>query len=339
MQTAEFGIRLPVAGPLATPDAIRSTAELVEALGYDAVWVHDFIAWTRELDRTHVSCGSIEAVEAAGEDAPPIFYDSLVNLAYLAGATDRVRIGVAVLSIPYRQPLVTARQLAAIDSLSGGRLILGAGVGGPKKTHNIDFEILGVPRTEKYERTRDYLRLMVNSWTSNDAYEGEFFSHPPLEMYPKPVQEPYPPLWVSGKGDKSLDIAAELATGWFSPWLPPDQYPALIADLHQRARDRGRGDVKFTVASEVYVCVDEKTDDAVAHASRTLSVLNQSLMTEGLARDKTRLVGTPDDISEKIDSYVSAGVEHYEMKFIYDTVEHLQRQLKLFADRVLPNFR
>lgn len=339
METAEFGVRLPVAGPLATPDAIRYSAVLAEQLGYDAVWVHDFIVWTRELDRTHVSCGSIEAVEQAGPDAPPVFYDSLVNLAFLAGYTRRIRIGVAVLSIPYRHPLITARQLAAIDALSGGRLIIGAGVGGPKTTHNVDFEVLGIRRTEKYPMTLDYLRSMVHVWTRDGGYEGDFVSFPPVEIYPKPVQRPYPPLWVSGKGDKSLDIAAELATGWFSPWLPPEQYPALIAGLAERARDKGRRDVDFRIASEVYVCIDETTEEAIGNAAATLAVLNQSLMTEGLSRDKTRLVGTPDEIAEKLRAYTEAGVQHYEMKFIYRSIDHLEHQLRLFASNVLPHFR
>src|SRR3990172_4362821 len=99
MAKAEFGVRLPVAGPLAGPEPIKRVARRAEELGFDALWVHDFIAWTTFQDRTHVSCGSLEAVEAAG-DVPPQFFESITNLAYLAGITERIRLGVAVLCLP-----------------------------------------------------------------------------------------------------------------------------------------------------------------------------------------------------------------------------------------------
>lgn len=109
---AGFGVRLPVARPLAAPDAIPTVASRAEALDCDALRVHDFIAWTTFQDRTHVSCGSLETVEAA--QAEPRFFESLTNLAFLVGITDRIRLGIAV--------------------------------GAAKVTHNVDFEVLGISR-------------------------------------------------------------------------------------------------------------------------------------------------------------------------------------------------
>lgn len=106
MTKAEFGVRLPVAGPLATVAAIKTIAHAAEGLGYDTLWVHDFIGWTKYQDRTHVSCGSLDAVQAAGEDYPPVFFESITNLAFLAGITSTVRLGVAVLCLPFRNPVI-----------------------------------------------------------------------------------------------------------------------------------------------------------------------------------------------------------------------------------------
>lgn len=117
MATAEFGIRLPVAGPLANADSIRTVAQAGEGLGYDTLWVHDFIDWTKYQDRTHVSCGSLDPVEAAGEDYPPVFFESITNLGYLSGITKTVRLSVAVLCLPFRKPIITAKQVACIDVL------------------------------------------------------------------------------------------------------------------------------------------------------------------------------------------------------------------------------
>jgi probable F420-dependent oxidoreductase len=340
MGKVEFGVRLPVAGPLATPEGIKRTAQRAEQLEFDALWVHDFIAWTTFQDRTHVSCGSVEAVEAANK--PPIFFESLTNLAFLAGITQRIRLGVAVLCLPYRNPVVAAKQVANIDVLSNGRLILGVGTGAPKSTHNVDFEVLGVSRTTKYEMTRDYVRAMKAIWTMDrPEYQGEFISFPATEIYPKPVQKPHPPLWVGGGSDKAVEFAAEFCSGWLPPWISPDQYPARIEALKTMAQQKGRGDVDFDIATEVIVCVDQSSQTAQRNAARTVGILP-----EGFAADATPtavldagLIGSPQEVNEKLDRYIKAGVRHYEMKFIYRSVDHLLEQLDLFSREIMPAHR
>ncbi len=340
MGKVEFGVRLPVAGPLATPAAVKRTAQRAEQLGFDALWVHDFIAWTTFQDRAHVSCGSVEAVEAANK--PPIFFESLTNLAFLAAVTERIRLGVAVLCLPYRNPVVAAKQVTNIDVLSNGRLILGVGVGAPKSTHNVDFEVLGVSRKTKYEMSRDSLRAMQAIWTMDrPEYLGEFISFPQTEINPKPVQKPFPPLWAGGGSDKAVDFAAEFCTGWIPPWISPDQYPARIEGLKALAREKGRGDVAFDIATEVYVCVEQSSQTAQRNAARTLGVLP-----EGFAADATPtavrdagLIGSAEEVSEKVGRYIKAGVNHYEMKFIYRTIDHLLEQLELFSREIIPAHR
>ena len=336
----EFGVRLPVAGPLANTEDIRRSAVRTEELGFDALWVHDFIAWTTFQDRHHVSCGSREAIEKA--DSPPIFFESLTNLAFLAGITTDIRLGIAVLCLPYRNPIIAAKQIANIDVLSNGRLILGIGTGAPKSTHNVDFEVLGVERKTKYHVTRDYLRAMKTIWTEdNPSYEGEYFSFEETEIWPKPVQKPYPPIWTGGHGPTAMDITAEFSTGWIPPWIPPEEYPGRIESLNELAVEKGRGGTEFDIATEVYVSLAETREEAIASAEKTLNVL-----TEGFDHTATQeaisnagLVGSADDITEKIARYVDAGVNHYEMKFVYHSVDHLLEQLEHFASAVMPTFR
>jgi probable F420-dependent oxidoreductase len=336
----EFGVRLPVAGPLASPEAARQVAVMSESLGYDAVWVHDFIAWTTYQDRHHVSCGSVEALEAS--DAPPLFMESLTNLAYLAGVTNSIRLGIAVLCLPYRNPIVAAKQIANIDYLSNGRLILGIGTGAPKSTHNVDFEVLGVDRRTKYDVTRDYIGAMIEIWTSDDpVYEGDHISFPETQFYPKPVQQPFPPIWAGGHGPNAVDIVAEFCTGWIPPWISPDSYPERIAEIRELAKSKGRGDVEFDIATEVYVSLDSDSRKALENARKTLAVLplgfDHTATPESIA--KAGLIGSPDELTQKISEYVVAGVNHYEMKFIYHTLDHLGEELELFAKEVIPSFR
>lgn len=342
MKKAQFGVRLPVAGPLANVEAIRTVAQRAETIGFDALWVHDFIGWTRYQDEHHVSCGSVEAVEAAGQDHPPMFFESLTSLAFLSGITKTIRLGVAVLCLPFRNPIVTAKQVACIDVLSGGRLILGIGVGAAAVTHNVDFEVLGVPRNDKYIRTRDYFRAMREIWTKErPSYTGKFISFPETEINPKPVQKPFPPVWVGGGGPKSVDIAAEFATGWLPPWIAPGEYPERIKALKDLAREKGRGDVDYTIATEVYVCVGKTHEDAWNKARKTLTVLPQGFAEDATpqAIEASGLVGSTQEVREKLEQYVDAGVTHYEMKFIYRDVPDLLEQLHMFAADISPAFK
>lgn len=334
---AEFGVRLPAGGPLASPGAMARVARRSEALGYDAVWVHDFIVWTKLQERTHVSCGSVEAIEASGDD-PPIFYESITNLAWLAGITERVRLGVAVLCIPYREPIATAKQIANLDLLSHGRLILGVGVGGAKTGNNQDFEILGVPRSDKWARTTEYVNVMKEIWTGErPSFTGQYVSFPPTDINPKPVQKPYPPIWGSGRLDKSMRVTAEVADGWLPSWIPADEYAAKAEELQQMTREAGR-DVEMTIGNEVYACIAPTSQEARRKSERTIEVLHHGFGSNPPVEliSRASLVGSPAEVLDRVGAFVAAGVSHFELKFIYHDIDDLLQQLQLFQEEVMP---
>jgi alkanesulfonate monooxygenase SsuD/methylene tetrahydromethanopterin reductase-like flavin-dependent oxidoreductase (luciferase family) len=345
MATAAFGVRLPVAGPLANANAIRRAARAAEDLGFDAVWVHDFIVWTRLQDRTHISSGSREVVD---EDTVPVFHESLTNLAFLAGITTRVRLGVAVLCLPYRQPVIAARQIANIDVLSGGRLILGVGQGGGKTGNNKDFEVLGIERVDKYARTADHLRAMLNIWTEEKSrYQGPYAAFPrsdyapqQIEFFPKPDQKPHPPIWMGGWSDRGLDLVAEFSTGWLPSWITPEDYPARVQGIRERMAGKGRADAPLTVGNEIMASIAETTDAAVEKSRRTFAVLSEGFQTNPPEEQirAASLCGDPDHVGETVGRYVDGGVDHFELKFIYHSIDHLIEQMELFATRVIPSF-
>jgi alkanesulfonate monooxygenase SsuD/methylene tetrahydromethanopterin reductase-like flavin-dependent oxidoreductase (luciferase family) len=148
-------------------------------------------------------------------------------------------------------------------------------------------------------------------------------------------------VWVGGGGPNSVDITAELATGWLPPFIAPTEYPERIQGLRDKAAEYGRGDVDFDIGTEVYVSIAETSEKAMSQAAHTLSTL-----TEGFADHPDEeaimaagLIGTPEQISEKLRLYVDNGVLNYEMKFIYQSLDHYEEQLGLFAEGVTPNFR
>jgi len=334
----EFGVRLPVQGPLSGPASMKAVAQRAEALGYDTVWVSDFIDWNRQQDRYHLSSGAAEIVS---EDQVPLYHEALTNLAYVAGLTERVRLGVAVLCLPYRNPIVAAKQISNVDVLSGGRFLLGVGPGGSKSGHNSNFEVLSVPRSDKYPRMTDYMRAMLAIWTQDvSSYQGPFISFPEAEFFPKPIQKPHPPIWGGGWAPRSIDFLAEFCTGWLPGWITAGEYPARIEEIRALARAKGRGDVDFVIGTEIFAAIDRTHERAYELSRKTFAALPLGFQTNP-PEEKIRrssLVGSCEEVREQVGRFVDSGVRHFELKFIYHHIGHLLEQMQMFREEVMAGF-
>jgi probable F420-dependent oxidoreductase len=237
----KFGIRLPNSGPLASRKAIFEAAKTAEDLGYDSVWVHDHIVWGTEQHKTHLSAGSAEALT---EQQLPNFYESLTTLSVLAGLTDRVKLGVAVIILPLRNPVVLAKQASVLDVLSGGRFLMGVAPGAPKITEK-EFEAVNVPYHERGKITDDYIKAIKAIWTMPLAtYSGKYVSFRDLQIFPKPLQKPHPPILIGGgeKGlsEKALKRAAELGEGWIPAYLTEEELNEGVKRLRDMTAAAGR---------------------------------------------------------------------------------------------------
>jgi probable F420-dependent oxidoreductase len=185
-----FSASLPLLRDLTAKDPYRETFELAcvaEEAGFDTLTIgqHHF----RE-----------------GDPADP-----LTIMGSVAARTSTIRVGTGVLILPMHDPLLVAEQVATIDQLSGGRVSLGVGVG----WNPFEYEVLGVPFTERGARMDEALRLIRAAWTQEDsAFEGRYYSHPELTVFPRPIQQPGPPLWVAGDVPVSVDRAARLGDAW-----------------------------------------------------------------------------------------------------------------------------
>lgn len=325
---ADFGVRLPVAGPLADPAAIGRIAREAEALGYDTLWVHDYLIWTRELNVTHVSCGAAEIID---EEQEPDFFESLTTLAYVAGQTSRIRLGTAVFCVPYREPIAAAKQIATLDVLSAGRLTLGVGVGATRQTHNREFEVLGIPRIEKYARTEDYLSAMRALWNGQSTYEGPHVKFEGAEMFPLPVQRPAPPIWVGGAGERAMDMAARWGDGWLPGWLTPSAFTTRVPALRQLAAQHERDAARLVIGTEIVACIAATDAQAQERSRQTIATLSAgfTVMSAGDALSAS-LIGSPDTIRQRVAEFIAAGVRHFELKFIYRSIDELSEQLDLF---------
>jgi probable F420-dependent oxidoreductase len=201
----KFGVNILNFGPGANPNTLERWARLAEAFGYDFAMISDHVAVTPDV--------------AAQYPAP--FYDPFVTLAWLAGTTKRIGLGTSVVILPYRHPLQTARMTAIIDQLSGGRFILGVGVGWSKQ----EFAALGVPFEKRGALSNQYLEMIRQCWTQDVVLDG-------IQTGPRPLAAPHPPIWVGGSSEAALRRAVRFGDGWHPnrfrmDWLENEGLPAL----------------------------------------------------------------------------------------------------------------
>ncbi|GAA2453432.1 TIGR03619 family F420-dependent LLM class oxidoreductase [Actinomadura vinacea] len=192
-----IGFAVPVSGGWSTPANQVLIAQQAEELGYHSIWT---------LQRLLNPAGSADPTYRAVPDP-------LVTLAYLAGRTDRVRLGVAVLNMPFFSPALLAKQAATLDHVTAGRLDLGLGLGWMPE----EFAAVGAPMERRGERAEEFLAALRSLWTEEvSRFRGEFYDLPPVIMEPKPLQSPGPPILLGGTAEPALRRAGRLAAGWVS---------------------------------------------------------------------------------------------------------------------------
>jgi probable F420-dependent oxidoreductase len=215
--TVRFSTRCPNSDYLgfkASPEAIVEAAKQAEAVGFDAIFVND-----------HIVVGS-DARSAPWTNV----YDPIVSMSFIAAHTSRIGVGVSVLIMPYRNPIASAKALATIDLMSGGRLTVGVGVG----WNEAEFAALGVSFHERGARTNEYLRLWLACWAPGTvSFSGKFFSFSDMFVNPKPVQQPHPSIWIGGTSDAALRRAARFAAVWQPTPLPVAQLVERQAALRK----------------------------------------------------------------------------------------------------------
>jgi probable F420-dependent oxidoreductase len=326
-----FGVRLPVSGPLASIDNIKLAARESEALGFDTLWVHDQIIWSKEQNSHHVSSGSAEAVV----DRNPDFFECITTLSYLAGITSSSKLGVAIIVLPYRNPLVLAKQLMNLDVVSSGRLIIGVGAGAPIVADS--FNAIGVSFEKRGEITDDYLKALLAIFENQprSSYTGNYAKFENIEMFPKAIQRPHPPIVVGGLG-RALKRAALYGDGWIPTNITPSALAEGVSEIRETAMKAGRTASEFIIGNEIFASIDRDSGVARRKATATIASYAKSI---GRGSEDVTLIGSPSEIIARVEDYAKAGVNTFELKFIYNDMRAFTSQLKLFAKDVVASFK
>ena len=236
----EFGLTIPNRGPMATPEAIRALAAKAEDSGFVRLAVPDLMVVPKSYASRYPYDVSGKMVGYSGE-----CMEQLILMTHVAAVTKKARILSAVMVVPRRPAVFTAKAVATLDRLSAGRIDFGVGAGWLRE----EFEAVGAPDFDARGRVTDeFLDAFKRLWTSEDpTMAGEFAAFDGIVFDPKPVQQPYPPLWIGGESGPALRRVARHADVWFpsgaNPGHPldtPERIAAGVARMRAAAEKIGR---------------------------------------------------------------------------------------------------
>jgi probable F420-dependent oxidoreductase len=241
-----FGFYLPTRGATATPEALGTLVARGEALGFSSVVIADHIVFPVTI-RSKYPYTVSGAFPGQGDAL-----EQLSLMAFIAGKTRRLRLITSVMILPHRNPVVTAKMLATIDVLSGGRVTVGVGVGWLRE----EFQALGAPDFDRRGAVSDeYLRIFKALWTQDPAsFRGEFYRFDAIRCLPHPAQKPHPPLWIGGHSKAALRRVARLGDGWHpvgaNPAVPlgPAELRAELEGLRRLTEAEGRDFSALTIS-------------------------------------------------------------------------------------------
>ncbi len=299
---AQYSFRLPNADYLgfpATTQAIIETACKAEELGFDALFVNDHVI-----------------VDDSPRSNPwRNVYDPLMVLSYVAARTSSIRLGTSVLIMPYRNPIVTAKMVATLDQMSGGRAIAGIGSGWNQE----EYDALGVPFGQRGGRTNEYLRLWKACWKpGSTTFHGRYFSFENMHINPKPLQQPHPPIWIGGSSEASLRRAARYAEVW-------QPTPTPLADL---------------ISNQGYlrqVCTEMEKEVPRTRMSFRVNLSNITGSSSD-SSDRPTGQGTPEQVASDMKRYrQEAGLDEFQINFSgCGSLQQLLDSMDTLAQEVIP---
>lgn len=264
---------------LRAPTEIAENARRIEALGFDIVSVGEHVTFHGDTN------------------------NGFVALSVAAGATTTVKLMSSITLLPLYPAALLAKMGAALDVASGGRFILGVGVGGeyPK-----EFAACGVPVKQRGSRTDDCLEVLERVWSqTNVSYAGRYTTLDDFTLKPMPVQKPRPPIWISGRKDVAMRRAARYGDGWLPYMYTPEQLAESVALIKKYGEELGRDMSTFKPGLFIFTAVHEDSEKAVATAAAALS--KQYAQDFSKLVHKYALAGNPDECRARLREYTDAG--------------------------------
>jgi probable F420-dependent oxidoreductase len=308
----KYGVFLPVSGRAASRKTLMQAAQQAEFLGYDSVWAADRLVIPWKIDTAYPY--SKESTFIVPPDRP--FFDTMTCLAFLAGCTDKIQLGMSVMVLPYRHPLHWAKIATTIDQLSTGRLIMGVGVGWMEE----EFAAMNAPFKDRGAVSDEQLALLNQLWSEEHiTFTGKYYNINDIAFNPKPYQKPRVPIWVGGEGKYAQRRAGRYGDAWFPYFVrvTPAELAARFEYVRKVAKEAGRRPDELTLSC----------------------CLPIELTPEDAQQEKDYLKGSIEQISDRLKMFQKVGVTHIGLQFMIPHYPERQEQIERFAKEALPALR
>jgi len=305
-----FGLDVGIYGPLAEPETVMGLAHFAEDVGFDSIWLADHVAFPAAFQSKY-------PFSATGDFPAPTddpLFEPLAVMGVLVGATSKIKLGTAVLIIPYRNPILTARMLITLDQFSGGRVILGAGVGWLRE----EFEALQTPdfklRGKATDEYLDIFKAMCRGGVI--GFKGETYSFEPIQSVPGSIQQPHPPILIGGVSDPALRRIALRGDGWLATALGREQMPERLTALKKISEAEGRRFDELQLVYKLFLSPGEPK--------------------KGPFGGRDMGSGSEAEIKDDLKAIIDAGFEKIVIRFRGTDAGEQTRNLKHFAETIAP---
>ena len=328
LPTGMEGLMYPV--PFTTPETLVTIAQEAEELGFGSVWGNDHVTTQKYVAREW--------------GRAPNYYCPVTSLSYIAAQTEKIKLATGIAVLPLRNPIILAKQIATLDYLSKGRVILGTGLGAYKE----EFEAVhpDIPLSKRGKMVDESLQALKVLFSEGKAsFSGDFYRFENVELFPKPYQKPLP-IYIGGNAKKGTERVAKYGTGWFPAVLSPEEIEVMLEKMKKDLKSEGRHLSDIDVAPQFGMCIAGTRDKAVSHFRKSqvykhlLSLSESTLKDQSLeSLEERNLVGSPDDIIAKVAAYKDVGVTHMAgLIFAGNTEGDIVKQMRLLSKEVIPSF-
>ncbi|MFN8525883.1 MAG: TIGR03619 family F420-dependent LLM class oxidoreductase [Chloroflexota bacterium] len=334
--TIRFGVGLPscregtaYSVPFAQPSDFAMMARRAEALGFHSLWANDHLTTPRVISET--------------QPEPPNFYEPLITYATIAGVTERIKLVLSVIVLPEREPVLLAKQVATLDALSGGRVMLGVGLGAYREEFEaVHPRMKGANRGAMLDEGIQALRVLFSERSA--TFTGRYLEFKDVELAPKPLQTPFPIL-LNAHADAGLDRVGRIADGWIVAGLRLDALPAARERVHAAASAAGRDGAAIDIHAQIWISLGADRHQAEArlrasqHFRRMVALhpeRSEAAVLERFAGGN--LIGSPEDVYRQLEPYERAGIGHVGLVFLAPSAEEMMADAELFATAVMPRF-
>jgi len=261
--------------------------------------------------------------------------EAMMGLARLAALTERVTVGTAILLLPLYPPAIVAKQLADLDRVTGGRTVLGVGVGGE---YPAEFRACQIPMGERGRRTDEAIAVIRRLWTAEEiTHPGPFYPMEQVRVHPAPLQPGGPPIVVAGRKEPAMRRAAVLGDGWMPYLYSPRRYAASTETVRAHAAAAGRDLSGFEWCAWIFVNIDDDGDRAREAAAQSMGgTYDQDFRA---MVDHVAAAGTPVEVARRVVEFVDAGARHFVFAPVPGPDGDRDRVVRRLLDEVMPAVR